>query len=1178
MAFLPICEFSLRQRLLLLTMVTSGVGVLLGCIGFLAYDMHVAREQKVEELRSTADLIGMNSTAALEFGDTLAGEKLLAALSTRPRMRVGVLYRPDGSRLAAYVRADLKGKMLPPDRPALGMIWGEDRLTYSTPVFLGPRQVGGLYLESGLRDLQERLRRFEQLTAFIALGCLLLDYFLTAALQRGITKPIRDLAGVARSIAAEKSYSLRAPPLSGRELRQLSADFNHMLDEIEQRDAALNEARDILELRVAARTSELEREVKERRQAEKALRESSNFLNTLIESDPIAILVRGKDKRVELANPAFYALFGYTQEEIVGKNIRDLIIPAELRHEADAYVLATDSGQSFHETSQRKKKNGQLIDAEIYAVPLVIDGQRRATLILYQDISERVRTQKALAESEELFRTVSAAAPVGIFYTDANGEILYANQRWTEMTGHGAQDPVQSVWTNAVHPEDRPMVEKLWKSGLALQMELRDQCRFLTPDGHVNWVEWQTRALSGTNGTLQGFVGVLEDITKRRAAEQRLKEAKEAAEAASRAKSEFLANMSHEIRTPMNGILGMTELTLDTELQPVQREYLEMVRSSAESLLGIINDILDFSKIEAGRLDLEFAPFSLLDCIESALQPLGIRANQKGLEVAWAVLGDVPEVLEGDPTRLRQILLNLVGNAIKFTKEGGVRVLAERVASDQGRIAVRFAVSDTGIGIPKEKHHQIFEAFAQADTSTTREFGGTGLGLSISSRLIQLMRGELEVQSTPGKGSTFTFTLPFAVGTTNDSAMGAAQKIECTNRKVLVVDDDEVNLTLLTRLLPQWGLEPVCAENGTQALKFFEKAQVEGRPFPLVLLDQNMPGMSGYEVAERIRSVATKEQVAILIMSSATNQAAQLRAQKLGIVRQLMKPLRRATLREAILQALNLEVPPEKEPVPEKEERKARGLRLLLVEDNRVNQKLAICLLEKMGHHVTLTQNGRDAVQLVQQKSFDLVLMDIQMPVMSGVEATRKIREVEQRTGAHIPIIAMTAHAMAGDAERYLSSGMDGYVSKPIRTDFLRAELDRLGKRASQEEMKNMNEPQKDSPLATLDLTELLARVENDRELLRDLLMISKAELPKHLQALREAVESGDGNRAALVAHTLKGMLANLSANRAAEAAARLERMGRSGQMSGIEEAFVTFERYVGSVLRELDSCMAGVS
>jgi len=458
----------------------------------------------------------------------------------------------------------------------------------------------------------------------------------------------------------------------------------------------------------------------------------------------------------------------------------------------------------IHETAKRKKKNGALVDVEVHAVPLALKSGEQNVLALYQDISGRLEAQRALRESEQLFRTLSAAAPIGIFYTDAAGKILYTNKRWEEMTGRTAEHAMRKGWADAVHPEDRATVEKLWKSGFTLQIELKDQCRFLTPEGHVNWVQWQTRALMGTDGILQGYVGVIEDITKQRAAEQRLVEAKQAAEAASRAKSQFLANMSHEIRTPMNGILGMTELALDTELQPEQREYLEMVWSSAESLLGIINDILDFSKIEAGRLDLESVPFSLLDCIESALEPLAVRAQQKNLEVTWALQGDVPEVLLGDPTRLRQILINLAGNAIKFTKEGEVSVQAQRLQSTGGFIPIRFSVSDTGMGIPKDKQQQIFDAFSQADSSTTREFGGTGLGLSISARLIQLMKGEIELESTPDKGSTFTFTVPFLAGTAAASPLPLIVHSAMENERVLVVDDNEINRILLMNILPQW--------------------------------------------------------------------------------------------------------------------------------------------------------------------------------------------------------------------------------------------------------------------------------------------------------------------------------------------------------------------------------------
>jgi two-component system sensor histidine kinase/response regulator len=1171
-------ELSLRQRLLLLTMVTSGIGVLLGCIGFLAYDMHVAGQQKLEELRSTGDLIGMNSTAALEFGDEIAGEKLLASLTTRPDIRAGILYRPDGSFVASYVRADLSRNILLSNRPVQGIVWVKDRLTYYAPVFLGSRIVGSLYLESGLRDLQERLQRFEQFTALIATGSLLLVYLLTAALQRGITRPIQNLAAIARSIAAQESYSLRAPPLSGRELRQLSADFNHMLDEIQRRDGALSEARDVLEIRVAARTSELEMEVKERRRTEQELQQRTTFLNTLIANSPLAIAVGEHAGRLALVNPAFEKLFGYTSGEAIGQSVDDLIYPPGFDRDEMDERLKRVKKEAIHETTKRRKKSGELVDVEINAVPLPLENGEQNVLALYQDISERLETQRALQESEGLFRTVSAAAPIGIFCTNASGEIIYTNKRWEEMTGRSSDDAMRSGLADAVHPEDRTMVEKLWHSGFALQMEMRDQCRFLTPEGHVNWVQWQTRALDSPNGTLLGYVGVIEDITQRRAAEQRLKEAKEAAEAASHAKSEFLANMSHEIRTPMNGILGMTDLALDTELKPEQREYLEMVRSSAESLLGIINDILDFSKIEAGRLDLEAVPFSLQDCIESALEPLAVRAQQKGLEVNWALQGDIPEFLMGDPNRLRQILINLAGNAIKFTKEGEVSVRAQRLQSKNGSVPIRFAVSDTGIGIPKEKQRQIFDSFSQADSSTTREFGGTGLGLSISARLIQLMNGELELESTPGKGSTFTFTVPFLMGTSTAPALPPLAHPAMANKRALIVDDNEANRILLLQVLSQWGFLAACATNGRESLELFGRSVKEGAPFAVVLLDQNMPEMDGYEVCERMRLLARSEQPVIVMLSSAPGSVDPVRLKKLGIERSLIKPLRRATLLEAIRHGLKLSAPSEKTPVRGAEMGKARGLRLLLVEDNRVNQKLALRLLEKMGHQVTLAINGREALDLLKPNSFDLVLMDIQMPVMGGIEATQRIRDAERTSGGHIPIIAITAHAMAGDAEKYLSAGMDGYVSKPVRAASLRAAIERFAGPTFAGTPGPSHIEEKYMPNAIIDLAELLARVENDRELMRDLLLIFKEEFPRHLQALRDAVDSGDGEKVAAEAHALKGMLSNLAAGPAAGAAGRLEQLGKNREVSGFQQAFAAFENRSKELLLQLDNSMAEVS
>jgi two-component system, sensor histidine kinase and response regulator len=765
---------------------------------------------------------------------------------------------------------------------------------------------------------------------------------------------------------------------------------------------------------------------------------SVDFQASVLDQLNDAIVVLDKNFHLAYCNRAAERLFGWSTAEALGQPYRVI---------AGTVVTENERKAIHRDILTRGSWNGEIICTSREGKKFVVSlswsvlrdhgGNTHGVIGIHRDITAPKQMEQALRATQDRLKLAQSALSLGTWEVDlASGTVECSDQLFRLYGIEQARERLSlEEWHSYIHPHDQRTATEFWKE-FRHREPFESQYRVLWPDGSLHWFHSKALVVFDEHGRAIRVIGVDFDITQQKRTEEELALAKAAAEAASRAKSEFLANMSHEIRTPLNGVVGMTELALETDLNPEQREFLNTVKISADSLLTVINDILDFSKIEAGKLELDPTEFRLREFMEETCKLLALRAHQKGLELVCDVSPSAPEWVVGDASRIRQVLLNLVGNALKFTERGEVVVsLDHRPGESAEGIVLAIDVRDTGIGITPDQQKIIFQPFAQADGSTTRRYGGTGLGLTICQRLVSLMGGSIGMKSEVGKGSSFHFTV--RVGISSDFPREDAPESQTLpSIPVLVVDDNSTNRRILAETLSRWGMQPLVANGAREALKIYQSS---GSPIRLILSDVHMPEIDGFDLAAEIRRQPGSP--IIILLTSGSHPGDMARCRELDVDAYLTKPIAQRELRAAIrrvVQPLVDEAARSHSPLsfanPLPPQQIAIGsLRILLVEDNVVNQKVAVRVLEREGHSVEVASNGREALAALEREPFHLVLMDVQMPEMDGFEATAVIREQERVTGAHLPILAMTAHAMTGDQERCIAAGMDGFIAKPVR-------------------------------------------------------------------------------------------------------------------------------------------------
>ena len=952
--------------------------------------------------------------------------------------------------------------------------------------------------------------------------------------------------------------------------------------------------------------------VTERKRAEETLQYERGLLRTVIDNLPDAIYAKDSNCRKTLANLADAHNMGYDSEaEVLGKNDFDMF-HADV---ASAFFaddrLVIDTGRPvLNREEYFIDAGGQKRWLLTSKLPLQNDkGETIGLIGIGRDITLRKRAEAALLASEAKFHSLVDNVREGVYQSTPEGKLITVNPAFVRMFEYDSAEEMlridigRDLFSNA---SDRLKMAQLFQDG----DEARGvEVRLLKRSGEEMVVLENAHAVRGEDDAILYYEGTLTDITERKRAENMLIQqsreleqantrllqskadledhaqllkiqaeeliaAREVALQASRLKSEFVANMSHEIRTPMNGIIGMTSLLLDTDLSVEQREYAEIVRRSGDSLLTVVNDILDFSKIEAGKMSLETIDFDLISVVEGTVELLALQAQEKGLELGCLLGTEVLRDLRGDPGRVRQILTNLLGNAIKFTERGEVTVSALVDAESEESVVVRFTVSDTGIGVSEDAKARIFRSFSQADGSTTRRFGGTGLGLSISKQLVELMGGTIGLESEPGKGSTFWWTATFEKRPANSAHL--ARRTDLAGLRCLIVDDNKTNRTIVHHYITSWGMGNGSAESGPRALEALHRAVREGSPYHLAILDMQMPEMDGLELARTIKADPDLRGTRLILLTSMGNQNV-ARMEEAGFRAGLAKPIRQSQLFDCIAEVMadalaiigdggdgkagegigTVAVAPSCGNVAVK---RKKQLRILVAEDNAVNRKVAVRMIEKLGSTADVAVNGVEAVTAVSLTPYDIVFMDCQMPGMDGFEATCGIRKAEGASRRTV-IVAMTANALQGDKEKCLAAGMDDYIAKPIRQTELAGVIDRWCSHARIVEQNPTNATNTPELLDESVLHELSGLAsENEPDILEHLLRIVMLETPGRIEEIRRAAGMGDPNGVHETAHRLKGACKQLGLIAMAEICQGLEDRGRSDNLQGCEEWITILE------------------